>query len=338
MNFLIFCVASKDACSRRVRKSLESEFNEKDRIGGELGMRLLTTEARNPASERIDTLSPLEIVQLMNSEDAKVADAVGLEAPAIAQAIEVIAERLRAGGRLVYIGAGTSGRLGVLDATECPPTFNTQPSMVVGLIAGGYTALTQAVEGAEDHPEFAVTDLQQLNYCRDDVLVGIATSGRTPYVIGGLQYARSLGGFTIGISCNEQSEMTTSADLMINPIVGPEVISGSTRLKAGTATKMVLNMLTTGAMVRLGKTFGNLMVDLRATNTKLVIRSRRIVATLTGLTEEEAQRVLEACNGEVKTAVIVSRVGISPELARERLHAAKGQLRAALKDESVKAK
>lgn len=293
-------------------------------------MRFLTTEARNPASEGIDTLSPLEIVQLMNAEDARVADAVGLEAPAIAQAINVIAERLEKGGRLLYIGAGTSGRLGVLDATECPPTFNTRPEMVVGLIAGGYTALTQAVEGAEDHPEFAIHDLQGANLSAADVVVGIATSGRTPYVIGGLDYARSVGAFAIGLACNENSEMSASADLMINPIVGPEVISGSTRLKAGTATKMVLNMLTTGAMIRLGKTFGNLMVDLRATNTKLVIRSRRIVASLTGLTEDQAQKVLEESGGEVKTAIVVVRRSVPPEIARQYLSQAKGQLRGAL--------
>jgi N-acetylmuramic acid 6-phosphate etherase len=294
------------------------------------GMTLPSTESRNPASERIDTLSPLEIVRLMNAEDAKVAEAVGREAEPIARAIEVIADRLRSGGRLIYIGAGTSGRLGVLDATECPPTFSTHPDMVIGLIAGGYAALTRAVEGAEDHPEFAVNDLQEQHLSAADVVVGIATSGRTPYVIGGLDYARSVGAFAIGFACNAGSELTAVSDVVIAPVVGPEVISGSTRLKAGTATKLVLNMLTTGAMVRLGKTYGNLMVDLKATNTKLVARTRRIVASLTGLSEAEAEAVLKQCDGELKSAVVAHRHGVSAESARQLLIEANGQLRGAL--------
>src|SRR5687768_11135511 len=201
----------------------------------------IPTEARNPASEQIDSLSPLEIVRLMNAEDAGVAAAVGREAEAIARAIEVIAERLRAGGRLIYIGAGTSGRLGVLDAAECPPTFSTPPELVVGLIAGGDGALRRAVEGAEDRPESAVEDLRRIGLQAKDVLVGIASSGRTPYVIGGLNYARQVGAFAIGFTCNDGSALAGASDLMITPVVGPEVISGSTRLKAGTATKMVLN-------------------------------------------------------------------------------------------------
>lgn len=293
-------------------------------------MSRLTTEARNPASERIDTLSPLEIVRLMNAEDARVAEAVGRVGEAIAQGVEIIAERLRAGGRLVYIGAGTSGRLGVLDATECPPTFSTPPEMVVGLIAGGYGALMKAVEGAEDHPEFAVTDLQGIKFSSRDVLVGIATSGRTPYVIGGLKYAQEIGAYAIGLACNDGSALAGAADLMITPVVGPEVISGSTRLKAGTATKLVLNMLTTGAMVLLGKTYGNLMVDLKATNTKLVARTRRIVAELTGLSEEAAEQLIAGCGGELKTAVVAHRQNVSPDQARKMLAGAGGQLRRAL--------
>jgi N-acetylmuramic acid 6-phosphate etherase len=289
-----------------------------------------TTESRNPASERIDTLGALEIVRLMNAEDARVAEAVGREATPIAKAIEIIAARLRAGGRLVYIGAGTSGRLGVLDATECPPTFNTPQEMVVGLIAGGHAALTRAVEGAEDHPEYAVTDLEQINLCAGDALVGIATSGRTPYVIGGLKYAREVGAAAIGLACNDGSALADAADLMITPVVGPEVISGSTRLKAGTATKLVLNMLTTGAMVLLGKTYGNLMVDLKATNTKLVARTRRIVAMLTGVSEAEAEAQLARCGGELKTAVVAQWHGVTAEAARELLAKAGGQLRRAL--------
>ncbi len=293
-------------------------------------MNKLTTEARNPASEQIDTLSPLEIVRLMNAEDAKVAEAVGRDSNVIAQAIEIISERLSHGGRLVYLGAGTSGRLGVLDATECPPTFSTPPELVVGLIAGGPTALTRAVEGAEDHPEFAVEDLSRINLTRADVVVGIATSGRTPYVIGGLEHARQLGAFAIGLACNESCALAAVADLMIAPIVGPEIISGSTRLKAGTATKMVLNMLTTGAMVRLGKTYGNRMVDLKATNAKLVIRTRRIVADLTGLTEEQAAEQLSKCDGELKTAVVAHQHGVTAEIARQILKQANGQLRIAM--------
>jgi N-acetylmuramic acid 6-phosphate etherase len=295
-------------------------------------MSKLTTEARNPASEQIDTLAPLEIVRLMNVEDARVPEAVGREAEPIARAIEIIAQQLRAGGRLIYIGAGTSGRLGVLDASECPPTFSTPPAMVVGLIAGGYGALTRAVEGAEDHPESAVADLKNVQFTAADVLVGIATSGRTPYVIGGLRYARAIGAAAIGLACNDASALADVADLMITPVVGPEVISGSTRLKAGTATKLVLNMLTTGAMVLLGKTYGNLMVDLKATNAKLIARSRRIVAELTGLTEAEAEQQLTRCGGELKTAVVACRRGVSPDEARKLLAQAGGQLRRALQE------
>jgi len=290
----------------------------------------LTTESRNPASEKLDELTAIEIVQLMNAEDAQVSIAVGKEAAAIARAVELIADRLRSGGRLVYIGAGTSGRLGVLDASECPPTFNSPPELVVGLIAGGPSALTRSIEGAEDHPEFAVTDLQDVNFSKSDVLVGIATSGRTPYVIGGLQYARIVGAATIGFSCNKQSALTDFCDVLIEPIVGPEVVSGSTRLKAGTATKMVLNMLTTGAMVLLGKTYGNLMVDLRASNEKLTQRTKRIVAMLTGISETAAESKLRACKGELKVAVVSQTLGVPPDEARQRLERFDGHLRRAL--------
>ncbi len=290
----------------------------------------LTTESRNPASEHLDQLSALEIVRLMNAEDALVSVAVGQQATAIAQAVEIIAERLRKGGRLIYLGAGTSGRLGVLDASECPPTFNSPPEMVVGLIAGGPAALTRSIEGAEDHPEFAVADLTEVDLAAADVLVGIATSGRTPYVIGGLQYARQVGAATIGFSCNGQSALSDACDVLIAPVVGPEVVSGSTRLKAGTATKMVLNMLTTGAMVLLGKTYGNLMVDLRASNEKLADRTRRIVAMLTGISETAAAAKLAACNGELKVAVVSQDLGVAPEEARRRLKQCNGHLRQTL--------
>jgi N-acetylmuramic acid 6-phosphate etherase len=290
----------------------------------------LTTEAVNPASARIDELSPLEIVRLMNAEDAAVAAAVSTQEQAIARAIEGVTARIRRGGRLIYMGAGTSGRLGVLDAAECPPTFSTPPEMIVGLIAGGSTALVRAVEGAEDDPALGRRDLDAVGVSADDTVMGIATSGRTPYVKGGLIRAREVGALTIGLVCNEQSELSELVDILIAPRVGPEIIAGSTRLKAGTATKMVLNMITTGTMVQLGKTYGNLMVDLRATNSKLLVRTRRIVALLAGVAEDEAERLLAACDGELKTAVVTQVRGIPPERARALLAEVDGRLRQAL--------
>jgi N-acetylmuramic acid 6-phosphate etherase len=293
-------------------------------------MKQLTTESRNPSSKNIDQLTALEIAQLMNAEDLKVPAAITSELPLIGTAIDWIADAFRGGGRLFYMGAGTSGRLGVLDASECPPTFSTPPSMVVGVIAGGTTALTTAVEGAEDDAEQAVSDLKEHLFSSKDLLVGIATSGRTPYVLGGLGYARSVGAKSIGITCNASSDLHQYADLTIAPIVGPEVISGSTRLKAGTATKMVLNMLTTGAMVLIGKTYGNLMVDLRASNQKLKIRSQRIVGEITGLTEDRASELLGQCGGEVKTAIVAYFRGVEADAARRLLDQNQGQLRQAL--------
>jgi N-acetylmuramic acid 6-phosphate etherase len=280
----------------------------------------------------IDSLAAIDIVRLINQEDAQVAAAVATQASQIAIGIDAIAERLRAGGRLIYMGAGTSGRLGVLDATECPPTFNSPPNQVVGLIAGGYDALTRAVEGAEDRPELAEADLRSLGARQTDAVVGIATSGRTPYVIAGLQYARKLGCYTIALACNEEASIRREAELAIIPVVGPEVLSGSTRMKAGTATKMVLNMLSTGAMIRIGKTFGNLMVDLRATNSKLRDRARRIVETLAAVDAPTASELLDRCAGELKTAIVAGRCGCSPEAARARLEASKGQVRMALQN------
>jgi len=294
----------------------------------------LTTEGRNPASEAIDALAAWEIVRLMNAEDATVAAAVGRQQEVIARAIEVIAERLRRDGRLVYLGAGTSGRLGVLDAAECPPTFNTDPDQVVGIICGGPSAMFRAVEGAEDVPQSAVDDLKAIGLSAKDTLVGIATSGHTPYVLGGLRYAQTRGAYAIGLSCNEDAALADCSDLMITPVVGPEVISGSTRLKAGTATKMILNMLTTGAMILLGKTYGNLMVDLRATNNKLIARSRRIVTALTGLSEAESERLLAQCDGELKTAIVTHLGGVAPSEARKRLERVGGRLRRALEHDA----
>ncbi|HZV06545.1 MAG TPA: N-acetylmuramic acid 6-phosphate etherase [Gemmataceae bacterium] len=290
----------------------------------------LQTEARNPASTKLDELTALEIVRLMNAEDGRVVPAVASQAEAIARAVEVIAERLRAGGRLIYVGAGTSGRLGVLDASECPPTFNSPPEQVIGVIAGGLTALTRAVEGAEDHPEYGERDLESLGVSSRDAVVGIATSGRTPYVLGAVAYARRQGAFTAGIACNEDAELNSVVDVPIVPVVGPEVVSGSTRLKAGTATKLVLNMLSTGAMVLLGKTYGNLMVDLRASNSKLRARTNRIVRILTGLSSESADALLRRCGGELKTALVAQLSGVEPEEARSRLVAAGDQVRQAL--------
>jgi N-acetylmuramic acid 6-phosphate etherase len=294
----------------------------------------LETEARNPASTKLDVLSAPEIVRLMNAEDGRVAAAVASQAEAVARAVEVIADRLRAGGRLIYVGAGTSGRLGVLDATECPPTFNSPPGQVVGLIAGGPAALTRAVEGAEDHPEYGARDLQEIGLSARDAVVGIATSGRTPYVLGAVAYARKQGAYTVGVACNTDAELNGAVDLAIVPVVGPEVLSGSTRLKAGTATKLVLNMLSTGAMVRLGKTYGNLMVDLRATNSKLRARTNRIVRLLTGLAAPEADALLQRCGGELKTALVAQLSGADPEAARARLAAAGGEVRKALEAEA----
>jgi N-acetylmuramic acid 6-phosphate etherase len=290
----------------------------------------LLTEALNPATQHIDTLSTLEMVACINAEDARVAAAVAAELPAIAHAIDAIAERMRRGGRLIYLGAGTSGRLGVLDASECPPTFGTPPELVVALIAGGARAITQAVEGAEDDAEMGAADIASLNVAAPDSVVGIAASGRTPYVIGGLQEARQRGALTISLACNRPAPIEELADIHIAPIVGPEVVSGSTRLKAGSAQKMTLNMLSTGVMIRLGKTFGNLMVDVQATNAKLRQRARRIVAEACQISLEQAAAALEACDGEVKTAILATLANISPAEARQRLAAADGVIRAAL--------
>ncbi len=294
----------------------------------------LLTESRNPASEAIDTLNPLEIVTLMNAEDARVVEAVRAESESVAIAIDWAADRLRRGGRLVYVGAGTSGRLGVLDASECPPTFGTPPGMVVGLIAGGPTALTRAVEGAEDDPDRGAADLAALDIQADDLVVGIATSGRTPYVLGAVREAKRRGAATVGIACNRPSLLGQEADLEIAPIVGPEIIAGSTRLKAGTATKMILNMISTGAMVRIGKTLGNRMVDLRPSNEKLRIRTRRFLREIAGLDDAAAAETLARCGGELKRALVVALADVGPDEAQSLLDAHGGQVRAAVEARS----
>ena len=295
---------------------------------------ILTTEQDNPASREIDKLSSIEIVGLINQEDAKIASAVQEALPQIAQAVEAISEAIADGGRLFYIGAGTSGRLGILDAVECVPTFSTPPSLVQGIIAGGTTAFTQAVEGAEDEPERAERDLAQRRASAADVVCGIAASGRTPYVIGALQYARAIGAKTIAISCNSNSPIGELADIGIAVDVGPEVIAGSTRMKAGTAQKMILNMLSTASMIRLGKVYGNLMVDVKVTNRKLEERACRLVCQLTGVDESAARQLLSQSGHEVKTAVVMARLGVDFEEARRLLDSYDGQLREVLDDVS----
>lgn len=294
------------------------------------GLGKLKTEESNSESERLDAMSPLEIVRLMNRQDHLVVEAVAAMQEIIARCIERIAERLSNGGRLVYTGAGTSGRLGVLDASECPPTFRTDPAMVVGVIAGGRDALTRAIEGAEDSPEEGAADLEELKVGAADVVVGIATSGRTPYVLGALQWARQQGACTIGIACNRESPMEPLVDEMVVLDVGPEILSGSTRLKSGTATKMVLNMLSTATMVQLGKTFGHWMVDLKPSNQKLRARSIRMIQLLGEVDAEKAEELLDRCDGEVKTAVVAARANLPPEMARGRLRDAGGHLRRAI--------
>jgi N-acetylmuramic acid 6-phosphate etherase len=293
------------------------------------------TESRNPASYTIDTVPTRELVQIINNEDATVAPSVASQSEAIANAIDTIAARMAQGGRLIYVGAGTSGRLGVLDASECPPTYGTPPELVVGLIAGGPLALTNSVEAAEDDPIAGAADVAALAASAQDSLVGIAASGRTPYVIGAMQEAKRRGALVISLACNHPSPMAENADIVIAPIVGPEIVTGSTRLKAGTAQKLVLNMLSTGVMIRLGKTYGNLMVDVQASNEKLRQRARRIVAEATGLSFEQAAAQLEACNDEVKTAIVAALLGVAPAEARQRLAAGQGVIRRALQPEST---
>ncbi|MER7682209.1 N-acetylmuramic acid 6-phosphate etherase [Streptomyces sp. NPDC096934] len=290
----------------------------------------LTTEAFRPELSEIDRLPTLEIAKLMNTEDATVPAAVAERLPLIAAAIDGIADRMSRGGRLIYAGAGTAGRLGILDASECPPTFNTDPSEVVGLIAGGPGAMVTSVEGAEDSRELAAADLDALSLTPDDTVVGISASGRTPYAVGAVEHARTRGALTVGLSCNAGSALAAAAEHGIEIVVGPELLTGSTRLKAGTAQKLVLNMFSTITMIRLGKTYGNLMVDVRASNEKLRARSRRIVALATGAPDEEIERALTATGGEVKNAVLVLLGGVDGPTAARLLAESDGHLRAAL--------
>ena len=292
----------------------------------------LATEKINPATRHIDTMTTLEMVSVINQEDVKVATAVGRELPAIAKAIDIITERLKRGGRLFYAGAGTSGRLGVLDASECPPTFGTKPELVQGLIAGGRDAMFVAKEGAEDSEQLAADNLSAVGLNEKDALVALAASGRTPYSIGALKYARARGAAAIALVCSPDSPMSREAELTICPLPGPEVITGSTRLKAGTAQKLVLNMLSTGTMIRLGKVYGNLMVDLKATNQKLAERSLRIVMEATGCDRQEAAAALDSTGGHAKLAIFTLLSGLDAESARQKLATADGYVARALAD------
>ncbi|MFJ2928661.1 N-acetylmuramic acid 6-phosphate etherase [Streptomyces massasporeus] len=290
----------------------------------------LTTEAFRPELADIDRLPTLDIARLMNGEDATVAGAVAARLPQIAAAIDAVAERMTRGGRLVYAGAGTAGRLGILDASECPPTFNTDPSRVVGLIAGGPDAVVTSVEGAEDSRDLARADLEALALTPDDTVVGISASGRTPYAIGAVEHARTRGCLTIGLACNPGSPLAAAADHGIEIVVGPELLTGSTRLKSGTAQKLVLNMLSTITMIRLGKTYGNLMVDVRASNDKLRARSHRIVALATGAGDKEIEEALTATDGEVKNAILTILADVDGPTAARLLEESGGHLRVAL--------
>ncbi|MER5973931.1 N-acetylmuramic acid 6-phosphate etherase [Streptomyces sp. NPDC002055] len=290
----------------------------------------LTTEAFRSELADIDRLPTLDIAKIMNGEDATVPAAVADQLPRIAAAIDAVAARMAQGGRLIYAGAGTAGRLGVLDASECPPTFNTAPTQVLGLIAGGPAALVTSSEGAEDDAELAATDLDSLALDRRDTVVGVSASGRTPYAVGAVGYARSCGALTVGLACNTGSPLADAADHPIEVVVGPELVTGSTRLKAGTAQKLVLNMISTITMIRLGKTYGNLMVDVRASNEKLRARSRRIVSLATGATEAEIEAALTATDGEVKNAILTLLGGVDGPAAARLLREADGHLRTAL--------
>ncbi|WP_037780363.1 N-acetylmuramic acid 6-phosphate etherase [Kitasatospora purpeofusca] len=288
------------------------------------------TETARPEWAGIDRLGTAELLRLLNAEDGTVAGAVARELPRIAVVVDAVAARMARGGRLVYAGAGTAGRLGVLDASECPPTFGTDPGQVVGLIAGGPAALVRAVEGAEDRPELAAADLAALALTPEDTVVGVSASGRTPYTVAAVRHARRAGALGVGLAGAAESPLVAAAELGIEVETGPEVLAGSTRLKAGTAQKLVLNLISTAVMVRLGRTYGNLMVDVRAGNAKLRERARRIVVDITGADEETARRALAATGGEAKAAVLVVLAGVDAQAAARLLAAADGRLREAL--------
>jgi len=290
----------------------------------------LLTEHRLAASEHLDTLPTLEVLMLMNAADADVPAAVAREIPRIGCAVDVIARKLEAGGRLLYIGAGTSGRLGVLDASECPPTFDVPPTLVQGLIAGGENALTRAVEGAEDNAEAGAKDLAAAALTPSDAVVGISASGRTPYVLGAIHFARKLGAATCGISCSPDSELSRAAEYPIEPVPGPEILTGSTRLRAGTATKLVLNMISTAVMVRMGYVYGNLMVNVQPSNAKLQDRACRIIQEATGVPAERAKGLLEEAGRSVRVAIVMEKRRVARNEAEQLLARARGRIREAL--------
>lgn len=292
----------------------------------------LTTESRNQNTLDIDKVSTLEMVRKINNEDKKVAEAVEVELPKIAEAIDGIVKGMHKGGRLIYIGAGTSGRLGILDASECPPTYGVSEELVQGIIAGGKEAIFRAKEGAEDSKELAVEDLKLKNLNENDTVVGLAASGRTPYVIGGLNYANEIGALTVSVTCNANSEVSKAAKISIAPVVGPEVVTGSTRLKSGTAQKLVLNMLSTGVMIKLGKVYGNLMVNVRATNEKLVERAKKIICEATGVQREEAEKVLNETDFDVKLSIFMILSKLNKDEAKIILDNNNGYIAEALKN------
>lgn len=300
-----------------------------------IDLNTLITEGRNPASENIDELSTEEMLRVINQEDQKVALAVEAIVPQIARVVDAIAAAFEQGGRLIYSGAGTSGRLGILDASECPPTYGTPREQVVALIAGGHQAILQAVENAEDNRDLGMADLKAINFSHKDVLVGIAASGRTPYVVAALEYARQQGAITAALTCNPDSEMARIVDIALTPVVGPEVVTGSSRMKAGTAQKLVLNMLTTGAMIRSGKVYSNLMVDVEATNKKLIQRQINIVIQATGCSEAQAQAALSDCGGHCKTAILMVLAQLSATEAKALLQQNRGFIRQALQQKGV---
>ena len=290
----------------------------------------LTTESRNSSSLNIDKVSTLDMVKIINNEDKKVALAVEKELVKIAEAIDGIVSGMQKGGRLIYIGAGTSGRLGILDASECPPTYGVSEELVQGIIAGGTEAIFRAKEGAEDSKELAIEDLKSKNITENDTIVGLAASGRTPNVIGGLEYANKIGTLKVSITCNANSEVAKVSKVSIAPVVGAEVVTGSTRMKAGTAQKLVLNMLSTGTMIKLGKVYGNLMVDVRATNKKLVERAKKIVCEATGVDREVAEKVLKETNYDVKLSILMILTGLDINEAKEKLSQNKGYIAKAM--------
>jgi N-acetylmuramic acid 6-phosphate etherase len=290
----------------------------------------LTTEGRNPDTMNIDSVSTLDMITMINEEDKKVALAVEKAKESIAKAVDVTTERLARGGRLIYMGAGTSGRLGILDASECPPTYGVDHTLVQGLIAGGYTAIFKAVEGAEDNFELGKSDLIEKEITEKDVVCGIAASGRTPYVIGGMKYAKEVGAAVLCVTMNADSEMAKLADVPISVVVGPEVITGSTRMKAGTAQKLVLNTLTTGTMIKLGKVYGNLMVDVKTSNEKLVARAKRIIILATGISEEEAGKYLKETSNNVKLSILMIKTGLGKDSAEKLLEDNKGYIQKAM--------